>query len=92
MEVILGVILIVIGLILLWGKKDSESEKQNDNSTKDDIDEPQKPTELLEKYENLRKIKGLHDDGILTKEEFERERHKILNSKKSNRKLYYSII
>jgi hypothetical protein len=37
-------------------------------------------TVLPQKYINLRVLKGFLDDGIITKEEFKREKRKILES------------
>lgn len=34
--------------------------------------------ETQEKYDTLRKLKSLYDDKIITKEEFEKEKERIL--------------
>ena len=64
--------------------------KQNKN-TKNGIDEPQKPTakqekelfshqDTVKKYEKLKAVKSLLDDGILTQEEFDKEKQIILDN------------
>lgn len=45
------------------------------------IDENNREENFDDKYDNLKKLKKLLDEGIITKEEFENEKKKILNEK-----------
>lgn len=51
-------------------EKNSSKDKQNSSSNDDDFDE--------KKYKNLKNLKKLLDDNIITQEEFEKEKKKIL--------------
>ena len=50
----------------------NQTSKENNNDTS--------MKKLQEKYDTLRKLKSLYDDKIITKEEYEKEREKILKS------------
>ena len=60
--------------------EDNEEKRKNVNS-KRKYYKNNKNKKLNNKYNNLRKIKELLDEGVLTQEEFEQEKEKILNSK-----------
>jgi len=41
--------------------------------------EPSTSTQVIDKYDKLRKIKKLYDEGVLTEQEFLKEKKKILD-------------
>lgn len=66
----------IIGIITAYGSSKSKEKKQQDNNAS----EKSQSSAPVDRVEQLKKIKELLDAGILTQEEFNTEKSKILNS------------
>ena len=70
-----------------FNKAKNQQKLEIKNNVKSGIEEQKEPTnknvELFDKYDKLRFIKELLDDNILTQDEFNKEKQKVLNNEPS---------